>query len=691
MRKYWKRCGEKSESSSQLSVRRDGHWTVLMTLIKASAGQVSLDELSDALSCAFRKDVEGYLSASKRYLADHSSYSARDVISIRASRSIWSFLKKFPFSRKECQVDRKAAARAKLIEAELQCKATNTKIRGLDRSDIPPFIWRARFHIAQVLGECRSSIMDILSMARPGKGSTVSNVKAKVTPYYKFADLPYTCTKRAARYALAMISGDPHWWEILENSGRRREIPFGIWPHGNMSVAQSQRDLFLDCVTFVESDIIQFVPKDATTDRPMAVGASLNMMLQLGVNEYITDALLGHGLNLRDQERNQILARLGSLGSGQHCLIAGEQFSTIDLSSASDTIAYKLVELLLPSDWFAFLCDLRHVSGELHGATLVYEKFSAMGNGFTFPLESLIFWAVSKAAHEVNGIPCNTSDIAVYGDDIIIRAKGASATIEALEWCGFKVNTEKSFITGCFKESCGADFWDGLNIRPIHLKRKLDEKGLYYLANRLADIICYGPSIPGHYAMYSACVSLLGSGRSYGPLRQLDASVAKGLSTGIPEDYLSVPIQSLSHPGLRPFLSSEELAYLSARRLFPNALGAGTKNYEPLLPDVCEHNGSFRHKQPVVLYKTDTPRSFKGKASVRYYIDLRRHAGVGIAKGGFFLLEDYLHIEAMMAGRITRRGELDTVWRARPVYNWNGDHARDIQNRHPAMWVDLAA
>ena len=688
MRKYWKRCGEKAETLPQLPVA-ERHWSVLMTLITASAGELPWDELCDALSCATRKDALGYLSASKRYLADHSSYSARAIESIRASRSIWSLLKKFPFSRKQCPTDRKAAAREKLINAELQCKCTNEKLRALSESDIPPFIRLARRYIDELMGDCRSKVMEVISMARPGKGSTVSNRDERVTPFYKFADFPYTCTRAARPYALAMVSGDPQWWEILENSGRRKEIPFGIWPHGNMSRAQSQENLFDDCVTYVASDIIQFVPKDATTDRPMAVGASLNMMLQLGVNAWMTGRLKTVGIDLTDQKRNQEWARLGSLLSGQYSLLYGEQFSTIDLASASDTIAYKLVQLLLPSDWFAFLCDLRHVSGELSGATLVYEKFSAMGNGFTFPLESLIFWAVSKAAQEVVGIPCSRSDISVYGDDIIVRQKGASAVIEALEWCGFTVNTDKSYITGCFKESCGADFWNGINIRPIHLKRILDEKGLYYLSNRVADIICYGPSFPGLQQMYAATVNLLGPSRSYGPLRQLDYISYVEPSLSIPEDYLSVPIQALGHPGLRPFLSKEEVDFLIRRRLFPN-VSHQEGQYEPLVPDVCEHNGKVSVKSPVVLYRTEVPLTFKGKAAIRYYVAQRQKAGLGTLTGKWFGMEDLLHIEAAGSGQTTRRGRLRTVWRARTVTNWNGSHAHDIQIRHPAMWVDLA-
>jgi hypothetical protein len=215
----------------------------------------------------------------------------------------------------------------------------------------------------------------------------------------------------------------------------------------------------------VPGNRVTFVPKNAKTDRAIAVEPTVNIWFQLGIGRVIREKMRRHGWNLRDgQETNQALARLGSLD---------DSLSTIDLERASDTISARLVEYLLPSDWFAALNSVRSQFGEFPGQGFApYQKFSSMGNGFTFELESLIFWALSSSVAQHNGY--NPFWCTSYGDDIVCPSGVYEELVRYLSLCGFTVNLEKSFARGPFRESCGKDYLRGSLVRPAYLKEVPD-------------------------------------------------------------------------------------------------------------------------------------------------------------------------------------------------------------------------
>jgi hypothetical protein len=147
------------------------------------------------------------------------------------------------------------------------------------------------------------------------------------------------------------------------------------------------------------------------------------------------------------------------------------EIATIDLRGASDHISSELVDWFLPSDWLVVLETLRSAEYKIgrHGTWSQYEKFSAMGNGFTFPLESLLFYCVTKACVRYCGSA--VSDIRVFGDDITVPWDAALLTIEALAFLGFQTNRDKTHIVGYFRESCGADYVNGVDVRPVYLDK----------------------------------------------------------------------------------------------------------------------------------------------------------------------------------------------------------------------------
>jgi len=218
-------------------------------------------------------------------------------------------------------------------------------------------------------------------------------------------------------------------------------------------------EAYLRRIDVVEYNKISFVPKTAKTHRTIAVGPLLNGLCQKGVDEVLRTFLLKAGLDLRDQSINQELARLGSLSDDE------DSFVTIDLRNASNSLAIELTRYLLPYGWTRCLDRLREPMYMLDNAVKRYNMYVSMGNGFCFPLQTLIF---SAACYAVSGVP--PQDMwNVYGDDIVIRKKWAEPVLKLLKHWGFKANLSKTFLNGPFRESCGTDWYHGQNVRPVTL------------------------------------------------------------------------------------------------------------------------------------------------------------------------------------------------------------------------------
>lgn len=218
------------------------------------------------------------------------------------------------------------------------------------------------------------------------------------------------------------------------------------------------------------------VPKDGKTDRGICVEPSGNIWAQLAVGDVMKERLKRVGLNVARKrvpsDPIQLLRRRLSgfreeTGQDTHRRLAeiasrDGSLATIDLRNASDTVARRLAEELLPDDWQFLLSSLRSPKTQIGKKWVFLEKFSSMGNGFTFELETLIFACL---IHAVTGLQPGV-DFWVYGDDIIVPSGNFRNVTSCLEAFGFEINGRKSFATGLFRESCGGDFYSGEDVRP---------------------------------------------------------------------------------------------------------------------------------------------------------------------------------------------------------------------------------
>jgi hypothetical protein len=234
------------------------------------------------------------------------------------------------------------------------------------------------------------------------------------------------------------------------------------------------------------------------------------MYIQRGIGRSLARRLRSVGINLSDQGINQKLAREGS---------ATGSLATIDLSSASDTVASKLVEILLPEEWYRAMNISRSHFGTLASGELIhYQKFSSMGNGFTFELESLIFWALSSACMQYLG----TKDrrLGVYGDDIIVPTSVVPLLLRVLKVSGFSPNAKKTWYDGPFRESCGKHYFNGEDVSPFYLRKKLDcTQPMFTFMNNLRRWIARDGMIrPSDWALYQGLVKQIPRFfRTFGP------------------------------------------------------------------------------------------------------------------------------------------------------------------------------
>lgn len=336
--------------------------------------------------------------------------------------------------------DGQEAAEESFLACEAQCFESNWFLSRLsDNSAYRGLLEEASRLCSEVLGKVPNELR-----GRHGPGAVFNTVRNQTTGADKMQEVP-TRTRDADIFLY-------HWRETAwgrGNSARRLPEP---------SVVRGNR--------------FTTVPKDLTKRRGICIEPSLNVFYQLAVGRHIRGRLkLVAGIDL---EGGQMVHRQRAA----EATLRDE--ATLDLSNASDTLCEELVKILIPSEWYELLSSLRSSHTLFKGAWYRLEKFSSMGNGFTFELETLCFWALIRATLGPS------ATVLVYGDDIIVPSAGFPAVVEVLKLSGFTPNPKKSFSEGPFRESCGGDYFWGVDVRP-HFQKRLphEPESIISLSNGL--------------------------------------------------------------------------------------------------------------------------------------------------------------------------------------------------------------
>jgi hypothetical protein len=198
----------------------------------------------------------------------------------------------------------------------------------------------------------------------------------------------------------------------------------------------------------------------------------------------------GH-VNFTDQSVNQVMALLGS--------DVDSNTATLDMSEASDRVSMAHVNALFAfaPEFLEWLHAARSTRAQLpNGDLITLKKFASMGSALCFPVESMVFFTSIIASRCFRAGLFPTAPLVhsfgravyVYGDDLIVPANEAAAICDDLESLGFKVNRHKSFWTGQFRESCGADCYNNEKVTPVYLRCDLpaDRKDVAGLLSTLS-------------------------------------------------------------------------------------------------------------------------------------------------------------------------------------------------------------
>jgi len=233
----------------------------------------------------------------------------------------------------------------------------------------------------------------------------------------------------------------------------------------------------------IDEDIISCkviaVPKDSRGPRLICVHPAEAIWLQQGLRRRLERSISlnrhakgpwphGH-VHFDDQSVNGRIALLSS---------KSRRYATIDMKEASDRVSEPLVQILFGSKykWFGccraqqFIIPRMGAFANIRGQV---NSYAPMGNATTFPVQSIVFWAICVASLQRQGFH-QPGAVFVFGDDIIIPSECVEGVIDDLESFGLVVNRTKSFWRGAFRESCGVEAFNGFDVTPVRWKTSID-------------------------------------------------------------------------------------------------------------------------------------------------------------------------------------------------------------------------
>lgn len=354
-------------------------------------------------------------------------------------------------------IDTRQKAIDSFLAGEQQCAATNSRFRNplIDPlfKGINVYLHNAFTRkIEGILGNYKKE--DFFSLGSWGPGSTISITGNDTSAVRKFR-----CERQITSNLYALIKDElpneyPNWFPNSDS---------------------------VDKLIPVTCSELLTVHKNAMTDRTIFKESGITTWFQKSLGTSIRRRLMRHGYDLNSTTRSKEVARQGSLDGVS---------ATVDFRNASNTISKLMIrESIRDNVWFTLLDACRTPSYTLDkGKTFhTFEMFSSMGNGFTFELESLIFVAAAEAVHDYLGL--GYENITVHGDDITINTEAYDLYRDFCEFLGFTINLTKSFAHSHFRESCGAYYYRGLDVKPLFLKDKSnDAKSIFRLANGINSL-----------------------------------------------------------------------------------------------------------------------------------------------------------------------------------------------------------
>jgi hypothetical protein len=392
---------------------------------------------------------------------DRGSAQLLDVPSHEAIFAVRQISLMFKKILVECSPKRKAAAFANYIQIEQDVRLADQRILFSESDWIRSFERIGRLLWADYFSSVDSRIYNDSVIPRHGPGATSDKLRGNA----KYKNLTWT---------------------------RRLEevFPYGIYLLPNPSIEFMERIdevTLLDPSTEIPVKVIA-VPKTLKTPRIIAEEPTCMQYMQQGILSVMMDEIpkfdqTRNFMSFEKQEPNQRLALEGSITGA---------LATLDLSEASDRVSNQHVRSLIANHAQLRLAvdatrsrkaDVPCGDGR---KTVRLAKFASMGSALTFPFEALVFVTIVFVGIEralakrmtINDIKSFYGRVRAYGDDLIVPVEHVQAVIEALEAFGLRVNQNKSFWNGKFRESCGKDYYNGSDVSVNYVRRFLPDHRL---------------------------------------------------------------------------------------------------------------------------------------------------------------------------------------------------------------------
>jgi hypothetical protein len=204
------------------------------------------------------------------------------------------------------------------------------------------------------------------------------------------------------------------------------------------------------------------VPKDFRGPRIICIEPKEMQFAQQGLLDVLVHMTHDHYLTRRSINFNNI--------DQSQAMCFDTRFATIDLKDASDMISLQLVKFLFPR--WVYRALVRYRTPLVNDARSTC--FATMGSALCFPVQTLVFWALSLGTVEEykrkGNSRRNLTRLRVFGDDIVVPQWVSRNLCDVLTACGLSVNLNKTCIDSLVREACGEWVYAGMSARILKPK-----------------------------------------------------------------------------------------------------------------------------------------------------------------------------------------------------------------------------
>jgi len=410
-----------------------------------SLAQEKLERVYFSPTWRFRSGLPVFLQDFLALVFDRESAVLLDDPSLTAIRAIRQFSLAFAKIGVDCSDERIQKAKDAYIKCELEVRDSDRNLGSSDKLDYRSV---ARCLWSDLLSKLDKRVYEGDILPKHGPGATADR-----------------------------LVGNQKYDQWEWTSRLEAEFPF-------MDYARASWSQYTDLprVNFREPGAelpvrVITVPKTLKTPRIIAIEPTCMQYMQQALQEAMAQEIRGNHISRNlicydSQIPNQEMARIGSLDGS---------LATLDLSEASDRVSNEHVRMLLAD--FPHLARgvdaCRSRKADVDGKVVRLAKFASMGSALCFPFEAMVFATVifvgiqkSLGRRLTRGdVESLIGRVRIYGDDIIVPVEYALAVKDSLETFGFKVNANKSFWSGSFRESCGRDYFRGYDVSVVRVRR----------------------------------------------------------------------------------------------------------------------------------------------------------------------------------------------------------------------------